>query len=108
MLTRRGFIMNSTAGGLLLSASALLESPELLSASSNVIPLQQGSKGAADWTTDSRWGLDYWQLPNERIEWPNKARMAYLCSVPFESHDPGEVPSADTRTVSDVFFGGKV
>lgn len=108
MLTRRRFVLSSAATtAALVSAGALLESPEILQASSNILPMQQQASGAADWTNDSRWNLDYWRTHNEPIEWPNKARMAYLCSIPFESFDPGQEPT-DTRSVSDVFFGGKV
>ncbi len=114
MLTRRGFVAGTFGGGVLVSAEALLRSPEVLVLSSSVLSPQQPGGGASDWTKDSRWGLDYWRADDKTIELPNKARIAYLCSVPFEAYDPGESAAdfssrrLDTAAVSQVLYGGKV
>lgn len=114
MLTRRGFMAGTLGGGMLVSAEALLRTPQALARPANLFPSQESGRGQSDWAHDSRWGLDYWRANNKTVEWPNKARIAYLCSVPFEAYDPGASASdfsrrrLDSASVSQVLYGGKV
>lgn len=106
MLSRRGFMAGTLGGGMLLSAEALLRSPEVLAFPSNVLPQQAGSD-RVDWTKDSRWGLEYLRTNKQTVEWPNKARVAYMISVPFEMQDPGEQPPENSVATSEYTYGGK-
>ena len=40
------------------------------------------------WESDPRWGREHWRIRREPIQWPNGARVAVVCSVPFSFPDP--------------------
>lgn len=106
-LTRRGFISAMLSGGLLGSAGTMLDSPRAYASSSSALASPQELPAGGDWKEDSRWGLEHWRVNRQAVEWPNRARTAFLCSVPFESYDLGEGPARDSASVSNVFYGGK-
>jgi len=106
MLNRRNFLSRALSSALLPLGAALR--PRTASASSSSLSLQEGESAQADWTRDSRWGSDYWRRNEQSVELPNKARVACLCSIPFESYDPVEGPPENSAAISNIYYGGKV
>lgn len=122
MLNRRSFLSRVSrmlGGSALISTKALRQASvgsavassvgaSLLVAQSSPAPWEQGE----DWTKDTRYGLEYWKVTRQKIEWPNKARIAFMCSVPFESVDVGDPMrgggNPSSASVSYNLYGGKV
>lgn len=41
------------------------------------------SSGGRNWEDDPRWGRQHWRVRREPIRWPDGARLAVVCSIPF-------------------------
>src|SRR4051812_23979365 len=104
MFSRRSFLNRILAGGAL--ASAL---PNMAAAEASPPPAiaEETPIRNDDWMKESRWGRENWKVTHQTIEWPKKARVAFLCSIPFESYDMGEYPGDNSATASEVLYGGK-
>ena len=108
MFTRRGFLNRMLTGSVLASAWPGLRTSEASASSASALLAEDPPNRSDDWMKESRWGRENWKVTHQKIEWPNKARVAFLCSIPFETYDIGEYPGENSATVSEVLYGGKV
>ena len=109
MFTRRRFLGHAVGGTVAVSTGLGAESAgAFLSSTPSEMLQEPPARPGTDWMNESRWGKENWKVTRQKVEWPNKARIAFLCSIPFESYDIGEYPGAHSGTVSEVLYGGKV
>ncbi len=107
MFSRRKFLNRIVAGSALASALPNLATSESFASPAAPAMAEETPARNDDWMKESRWGRENWKVTHQTIEWPNKARVAFLCSIPFESYDMGEYPGDNSATVSEVLYGGK-